>query len=112
MEELLYTHAKNLQLHNLIESALTRLEHNLFELMMSLPHLTEGIPLRPICTICLQNNTICVTLDQFDYHVKIDTILKHIISYTDIGDITIEQIMDAIIKELRVVIKQYFTPKE
>ena len=108
IEELLHAHAQNLQLRNLIESALIRLEHSLFEHMMSFPQLIEGIPVQPICKIYQQNNIFCITMDQFEYCIKTDAVSRHFNSCADIKDISIEQMMDAIMKELQVSIKLYF----
>lgn len=112
IEELLHAHAQNLQLRNLTESALIRLEDSLFEHMMSLPQLIESIPIQPICRICPKNRMIRITMDQFDYCIKIDAVFRHLNPYTDIKDISIDQMMYAIMKELLVSIKLYFNSEE
>lgn len=105
IEKALQLHEQNLQICELIESAITCLEHKMFESMTDRPYLTEGIPTQPIFVLCKQRNTIDAIIGSLQYPIQIEAVMFRLKQSTDIG---IEEMVNAISDELlNSVIKRF-----
>ena len=105
IEKILQLHEHNLQLYELIESAVTYLDHTMFKGMLRFSYLIGGIPTQPVFTLCMQRNTIEVIIGELQYHIKIASVMYRLKQHACIG---IDEIAEAILAELQDCVANYF----
>lgn len=105
IETILQLHEHNLQIYELIESTVTCLEQRVFKDLLRFSYLMGGLPTRSVFEVCMQRNTIKVTIGELQYHIKIASVMCRLSHCKCIGT---EEMTNAILEELQDCVVNYF----